>query len=138
MLKIPNSRLSQQAYDEACVLKEIFNGSILVYTKNNEKKLKAQNKIRSAKLLWDSQENGEENQFKKAKADSAVIIAQIVMVAKDAPEIFQKLVGRSVYINGLVGKTYWLSADESEELTWIDSSAVYGLTYEENEYDDEE
>ena len=100
---------------------------------NNKKKKEARDKIR-ARSVWDQQlnENGEE-QFRRPKEESAVVPAEIVKVADDVPEEFKNLVGRTVYVNGLVGKTYWLSANEVEELTWIDTSAVYGLVLEDAE-----
>lgn len=124
------SRLSEKAQEKLSLLEEIFNGSILVYTYNSKKKLEQKNRIRKADSLWNEQFD-DENQFKKPKEESSVVIAQIVKLADDAPEKFKKLLGRTVWINGLVGKTYWLSSDEIEELTWIDSSAIYGLAFEE-------
>lgn len=127
------SRISEEALIRVETLEKIFNGSLLVYTMNNKKKKEARDKIR-ARSVWDQQlnENGEE-QFRRPKEESAVVPAEIVKVAEDVPEEFKNLVGRTVYVNGLVGKTYWLSANEVEELTWIDTSAVYGLVLEDAE-----
>ena len=121
--------LSDDALARVEALEKIFNGSLLVYTVNNKKKREARNKISAAKSLWEQQSTDEENelQLKRPKEESAVILAEVVMVADDTPEEFKKLLGKIIYINGLVGKTYWLSSNEYEELTWIDSSAVYGL-----------
>ena len=123
------SMLSDDALARVEALEKIFNGSLLVYTVNNKKKREARNKISAAKSLWEQQSTDEENelQLKRPKEESAVILAEVVMVADDTPEEFKKLLGKIIYINGLVGKTYWLSSNEYEELTWIDSSAVYGL-----------
>lgn len=123
------SMLTDEALTKVEALKKIFNGSLLVYTVNNKKKREAKNKISAAKSLWEQQAGDEDNelQLKRPKEESAVVLAEVVMVADDTPEEFKKLIGEIVYINGLVGKTYWLSANEVEELTWIDSSAIYGL-----------
>ena len=121
------SKLSQEALEKVEVLEKIFNGSILVYTVNNKKKKEDREKIRRARSLWEQQTADDEIQLKRPKEESAVILAEIVKIAEDVPEEFKNLVGRIVYVNGLVGKTYWLSADEIEELTWIDTSAIYGL-----------
>ena len=125
------SVLSPEAIKKVEALEKIFNGSLLVYTINNKKKRETKEKIRKSRL-WEQQagDEPEEAQFKRPKEESAVIVAEIVMVSEDVPEEFKNLVGRTVFINGLVGKTYWLSANEYEELTWIDSSAVYGLVLE--------
>ncbi len=121
------SKLSQEALEKVEVLEKIFNGSILVYTVNNKKKKEDREKIRRARSLWEQQTADDEIQLKRPKEESAVVLAEIVKIAEDVPEEFKNLVGRIVYVNGLVGKTYWLSADEIEELTWIDTSAIYGL-----------
>lgn len=131
MLNIPNSHLSQEATIKVETLEKIFNGSILVYSINNKKKERAKEKFSKANMLWDQQTNEiDKNSLKKPKEESAVTLAQIVMVADDAPDYLKKLVGRSVWINSYVGKTFWLSKDEIEELTWIDETAIYGLIFE--------
>ena len=82
-------------------------------------------------MLWNQQTNEiDKDSLKKPKEESAVTLAQIVMVADDAPDYLKELVGRSVWINSYVGKTFWLSKDEIEELTWIDETAIYGLIFE--------
>lgn len=123
------SMLSDEALVKVEALKKIFNGSILVYTINNKKKREVKNKITAARSLWEQQAGDEDNelQLKRPKEESAVILAEVVMISDDVPEEFKGLLGEIVFINGLVGKTYWLSSNEVEELTWIDSSAIYGL-----------
>ena len=49
------SRLSEKALAKLEVIEEIFNGSILVYTYNNKKKLEQKNRIRKADTLWNEQ-----------------------------------------------------------------------------------
>lgn len=131
MLNIPNSHLSQEATEKVETLEKIFNGSVLVYSINNKKKERAKEKFSKASSLWDQQTNEiDKNSLKKPKEESSVTLAQIVMVADNAPEYLKSLIGRSVWINSYVGKTFWLSKDEIEELTWIDETAIYGLIYE--------
>lgn len=131
MLNIPNSHLSQEATIKVETLEKIFNGSILVYSINNKKKERAKEKFSKANMLWNQQTNEiDKDSLKKPKEESAVTLAQIVMVADDAPDYLKELVGRSVWINSYVGKTFWLSKDEIEELTWIDETAIYGLIFE--------
>ena len=131
MLNIPNSHLSQEATIKVETLEKIFNGSILVYSINNKKKERAKEKFSKANMLWNQQTNEiDKDSLKKPKEESAVTLAQIVMVADDAPDYLKELVGRSVWINSYVGKTFWLSKDEIEELTWIDETAIYGFIFE--------
>lgn len=129
--KIPNSHLTFEASQKLDVLEKIFNGSILVYTINEEKKNRNIERFSKANALWE-EKNGviDKNNLKTPKEESAVALAQIVMIADDLDDEFKKLLGRSVMINSRVGKTYWLSKDGSQELTWIDKSAVYGLLFE--------
>ena len=119
--------LSEEAKAKVEILENTLNGSILIYSRNLKKQEEQKNKVSISNSLWD---NEPEVRKKDDKENSLAILAQIIMVADDAPEYYKNLIGRTVMVNGMVGKTYWLSSNKVEELTWIDPSAIFALVKE--------
>lgn len=119
--------LSKEAKLKVDILENTLNGSILIYSRNLKKQEEQKNKVSISSSLWD---NEPEVRKKDDKENSLAVLAQIIMVADDAPDYYKNLIGRTVMVNGMVGKTYWLSSDKVEELTWIDPTAIFALVKE--------
>lgn len=119
--------LSREAIEKVNVLENTLNGSILIYSRNLKKQEEQNNKVSVSRGLWETEP---EVRRKDDKENSLAILAQIIMVADDAPEYYKNLIGRTVMVNGMVGKTYWLSSNKVEELTWIDPTAIFALVKE--------
>lgn len=124
---ISNSKLSAEATRQVELIDFIIGNSVLVYSLNEKRREENESKVVSASFEWDrKQRNLDMPEVKKNKDETTAILAQVVIVSDDLPSL-KHLEGRFVKINSHVGKTYWLSQDKVEELTLIESSAIYSV-----------